>query len=907
MWRVLVTVAVAASIVATAAASATVQTTSTSSTPPLTSPPTPEGFECAWRETAWDYAHALKPDLTAAQAGTLYDSLHRDSITGLVCNISVADRGRPARYQADAPPPPGSPVFYVAASGSSDCSDSGNDGSIGKPFCHVQRGVDACRAAVGGDSPCSVLLRGGVYYLGATIELTPADSFLTVAGYPGENATVSGATLLQPSWTPVPDQGQRKCTTYPNTDASDGGDLPGSGFVTATAEECVANCSANCKCVVGVWGSDGSDHECFIKFSGTIGTPGAKAGNTAFMCDVCTPHVWQTKLPAGMNEVTGLLVNGSRGVRARFPNANPETDKFPAGYIDVATKFYLPKDVGPSTMIHYNYTRTDFPRLFRTYEAGVGGHCSRYDPPISYWCSNMIAGGGAGNYMVPSGLGYTKELLPHTPYKDPRGAIIYSWRPGHWATWMFEVDDWNSTSLLWTKGGFQGGRGNPGGGQWFIENVREELDVPGEFFHDLKAGTLLYVGNGTTRPSGEFEANTLKTLFRVQGSQSDPVRNVTLSDLTFTGTAYTYMDPHSPPSGGDWSLQRSAALFFEGTIGCTVQNSHLIRLDGNAIMFSGFNHYGAVLHNEISYTGDTAIAGWGYTRGTDPAQPPGTGPDGTGGEFPRWTRVENNFIHHLGIHQKQSSCWFQAKTAESTVANNICFEVPRAGINLNDGFGGGNLIHDNLLFNTCGESGDHGAINTWDRQAFLTTVATGEPSLTPAYTHIFRNFVVANFAADGGCIDNDDGSSYYDEYENFCVYGGFKAGNFQGHAKKHHGNINAYSFVYGTTCFWNWPGGFPEPAFQEEYYNNTCILGQGQNYIYMSGAQYCNYTNKSSVLVEASGNTVIAPSKSSFVIGCGQNLSFVDWMNLGLDKGSTIQDAISNSAVMNLGRKLLGF
>ena len=37
--------------------------------------------------------------------------------------------------------------------------------------------------------------------------------------------------------------------------------------------------------------------------------------------------------------------------------------------------------------------------------------------------------------------------------------------------------------------------------------------------------------------------------------------------------------------------------------------------------------------------------------------------------------------------------------------------------------------------------------------------------------------------------------SFYNEHENFCVFGGFKAGNFEGHGKKHHGNINAYSQV----------------------------------------------------------------------------------------------------------------
>jgi hypothetical protein len=31
-------------------------------------------------------------------------------------------------------------------------------------------------------------------------------------------------------------------------------------------------------------------------------------------------------------------------------------------------------------------------------------------------------------------------------------------------------------------------------------------------------------------------------------------------------------------------------------------------------------------------------------------------------------------------------------------------------------------VTGNLIFNTCRESGDHGPINSWDRQAFFTDV-----------------------------------------------------------------------------------------------------------------------------------------------------------------------------------------
>ena len=61
------------------------------------------------------------------------------------------------------------------------------------------------------------------------------------------------------------------------------------------------------------------------------------------------------------------------------------------------------------------------------------------------------------------------------------------------------------------------------------------------------------------------------------------------------------------------------------------------------------------------------------------------------------------------------------------------------------------------------ETSDHGPFNSWDRQPFLTDVAdpSKPPSLIPAYNTIEHNFMVANYGANGGCVDNDDGSSYY--------------------------------------------------------------------------------------------------------------------------------------------------
>ena len=43
------------------------------------------------------------------------------------------------------------------------------------------------------------------------------------------------------------------------------------------------------------------------------------------------------------------------------------------------------------------------------------------------------------------------------------------------------------------------------------------------------------------------------------------------------------------------------------------------------------------------------------------------------------------------------------------MSGNVFFNGPRAGINANDGFGGGDEISHNLVFSTCRESGDREA------------------------------------------------------------------------------------------------------------------------------------------------------------------------------------------------------
>lgn len=113
------------------------------------------------------------------------------------------------------------------------------------------------------------------------------------------------------------------------------------------------------------------------------------------------------------------------------------------------------------------------------------------------------------------------------------------------------------------------------------------------------------------------------------------------------------------PSGGDWGLQRTGAIFIEGTEETVIDSCVFERLDGNAVVISGYNRYATIHNCEFAWIGDTAIVSWGDALGADV---PGMGWDGTYGNQPRYNQILNNFAHELGIFEKQSSFYFQAKS-----------------------------------------------------------------------------------------------------------------------------------------------------------------------------------------------------------------------------------------------------
>eukprot|EP00937_MAST-01D_sp_MAST-1D-sp2_P002963 g2963.t1 len=184
--------------------------------------------------------------------------------------------------------------------------------------------------------------------------------------------------------------------------------------------------------------------------------------------------------------------------------------------------------------------------------------------------------------------------------------------------------------------------------------------------------------------------------------------------------------------------------------------------------------------------------------------------------------MASNIVREIGFNERQSSAFGEFKACQSTVKDNVFFNMPRAAINKNDGFGGGMVIESNLLFNTCRESGDHGPFNSWDRQPYLTDVrdGAGNPSLIPADNVITKNMIISNYGAGFG-VDNDDSSSYYEIHSNLFYLGGGIKCDYDGHEKKFWNNVMVAQSG-GAACHHTcaYAEGHPDECF-----NNTIVQG----------------------------------------------------------------------------------
>ncbi len=374
-------------------------------------------------------------------------------------------------------------------------------------------------------------------------------------------------------------------------------------------------------------------------------------------------------------------------------------------------------------------------------------------------------------------------------WADPAGGYIHAMHSALWGGMHYRILGKKADGSLEYEGGWQNNRPSSMHKEFrFVENIREELDAPGEWFHDARANTLYYLPPpGLDLQRATIEVVRLRHLLEFKGSQAQPVKFLTLRGLTFRHAARTFMDTREPLLRTDWTIYRGGAIMLEGAEDCTVEDCDFDQLGGNTIFVSNYNRRLTVRACLIRGSGANGVAlvgnpkavrnaiGW---KGNNDLATLDIVPGPLTGDFPADCRVEDCLITRSGRFEKQTAPVEIDMARGITVSHCSIYDVPRAGINIGDGCWGGHLIEFCDVFETVQETGDHGSFNSWGRDRFwgLRGVPEGELSKLALLDIVEPNTIRNNrWRCDHGWdIDLDDGSSRYVIYNNLLLNGGLK-------------------------------------------------------------------------------------------------------------------------------------
>lgn len=421
-------------------------------------------------------------------------------------------------------------------------------------------------------------------------------------------------------------------------------------------------------------------------------------------------------------------------------------------------------------------------------------------------------------------------------WKNPNGGFVHALHKHEWGGYTYQIVGKAANGELKLEGGFQNNRQMGMHDQYrFVENIFEELDTVGEWYYD-KAKHQLYCYPDTEGhlKNALIETPQLKHLFEFRGTAQSPVRNIMIAGLELRHTLRTFMETGEPLLRSDWAIYRGGAVLMEGAEHCEVRTCFFNRVGGNAVFMSKYNRNDLVSGCHIAYAGASGVCFVGdpgavrspsfeYNQFVAFAEMDTLSGPKTD-NYPKDCRVENTLMYGLGQVEKQVAGVQISMSMNITVDHNTIYDVPRAGININEGTWGGHIISHNDVFNTVLETGDHGAFNSWGRDRFWHPKPAEMKLLVKQHRSLIRKDALKTieihdnrFHCDHGWdIDLDDGSSNYHIYNNLCLNGGLKLR--EGFFRKVENNILLNNSFHPHVWFLNSGDSFMHNIVSRNYY-----------------------------------------------------------------------------------------
>lgn len=577
------------------------------------------------------------------------------------------------------------------------------------PFASIARARDAIRQIKGEDpqpGPISVQIRGGRYYLDRPIQFSPEDSGteagpISYVAYPGETPELIGGRRLTEHRSPAPGgpvvfdlpdrgaspwqfrslfvDGRREVRArYPNVDPAD---PYRKGFLYAAA--------APDRITFGVTVSGIHNAGDWLEYRVAIPVEGNY---------VLWLHYGARNEPYGLPSMDGRssvqvdargsvplgdLADTGGWSPARWSRA--ATLRLAAGEHLLRWQNQKGGGLALDALVLCDEPAwapegTEFPPPSR------GGHLvlrSARDFVRSHGRQITVSGAGAG----PRDAIWCGPGEVHPAWLSAPGAEVHIFQSGDCRAYseILSIEGYDPKERKLLLGGPEARSALNPGDRYYVENVREELDAPGEWYLDAGARTLTYLPRPGFGPRSEVIVPQTERLLQLEGwpSAGAPVRYLRFAGLTFRDTDWTRGGASAGYGVGD-----DGAVYLRDAEACVVEDCRFLDLGAYAVCVAR-GRGNTIRSCEVAHVGGGGVLILGSSG----------------------NRVTDNHIHDLGeAYQHVGGIVLAGEGASgNTLAHNAIHDSPRYGISLKEP-GGHNLVEFNRIQNTGLATSDSGGI-----------------------------------------------------------------------------------------------------------------------------------------------------------------------------------------------------
>ncbi len=409
-----------------------------------------------------------------------------------------------------------------------------------------------------------------------------------------------------------------------------------------------------------------------------------------------------------------------------------------------------------------------------------------------------------GDYPEESDYFYTTGRVtttnPDTGKEEPSKDTI-RFQPGDvqpWETlpdaWVVMFHSWNTSmhfvktldlenhTLEFTIGsGWPMGYWQPAGQRFFIENLFEGLDQPGEWYLNRKTGVLYYYPMpGETPDTTVVVAPVAQQLLVLTGK---PEEGAYVEHLAFRGLRFHYTEYTLPAEGypgGQAAVAVNAAVEARGARHCLIEGCEVAHAGNYGVWFRAGCQDNRLVRSEI-----TDLGAGGVRIGE-------TGDAPSAALVCMRNTVDNCFIHDGGKRYRGAIGAWIGKSSYNTLSHNEICDFRYTGISVGWSWGfqpssaHHNLIEFNHVHHTAkGQLSDTGSIYT-----------LGVSPGTIIRNNIFHDSISYPKVSGGWGIYFDEGSSYI-LAENNLVYNTLSGNLHQHYGKENRVTNNIFAYAHG--------------------------------------------------------------------------------------------------------------